>query len=793
MLQNQQEQLLSYNGEVLIFQLSEEKSSHLGNSKITKLHVRRMTFDTGTKLFVETSTGSFIMSGEDVEMINCSCACCFRTGILHPCILLKKRKKKNIKYILLFLHNFNKFVVVLHFKLDYELKKPVNILDGPTVLWTYGKQLFHISPQTGTVVCASVQFSSIKWVGRIKDEGTVVLGTRSSRLPEDGDGRSFAKSDAHIWGTECFAYALDKQQVLTTAAFLPHAYGNIVSCVHVCKAEKLRSKFRTSLVAVTCKSQLVLFRDGLPKDVHQLPFEKPCSVQMVVVKGGSQMVLVTFASGDVCAVWKHNFQVAFCWKDVTSILVDDFAGIGTEQILVLKSNSISENLNTFQITDFVKVNYANNITNEEDSSSAVDLQQNCVLTVKALEARLQGGLVSLWDETEKTLENDTSTQYADQEHYVEEIWFRVAEDNLVVGVKLMEECDLLLGDVSLFLIMHQKCPSVFPTRCQSNVVMLKKATLPEHTSCWQLEPCPKRIKLDCHNGKECNGGPFQVKAERTKAFTAVTQLSPFLALHQVHCMVLLHAKKKKCKDGNPQKSKKLTLLCGNILLNLVEIFSGKYSVNLKETGSMKDLVTLCAVLYKQSFQITSTDYTLNPINTWLQKQMECIPIKEFPEYVICCKSGNLNGTLFKWNLRTPFDGILTVFCRHPTVLFQCLHNLIELLPPTCKIKPLRRGSKKGLAEQFALTLVEEIVTLQHPFSSALNFTENMSPNYEENKGTHSISTVQHFKEAFKQEQKQSTVCVNQTMSGALYRGLILNVFESQMKSDLISYQCSLLS
>ncbi|KAH0624701.1 hypothetical protein JD844_032427 [Phrynosoma platyrhinos] len=573
------------------------------------------------------------------------------------------------------------------------------------------------------------------------------------------------------------------------------------------EAETLRSKFRTLLVAVTCKSQLVVFQDGLPKDVHQLPFEKPCSVQVAVVEGGNQLVVVTFASGDVCAVWKHNFQVASSWKDVTSILVDDFVGIGTEQILVLlKSDSISENLNTFQITDFGKVNYVAGFVSVQELQQHLHLKgkvliESCNALIDmaqdrkhSLPSAIKESLVSLWDETEKPLENDKSTQSADREQYVEEIWFRVAEDNLVVGAKLIEECDLLLDDVSLFLIMHQKCPSVSPTRCQSNVVMLKKATLAEHASCWQLEPCLKKIKLDCHNGKEHNGGIFQAKAERTKAFTAVTQLSPFLALHQVHCMVLLHAKKKKFKDGSPQKSKKLTLLCGNILLNLVEIFSGKYSVNLKETGSMKDLAALCAVLYKQSFQITSSDCTLNPINTWLQKQMECMPVKEFPEYVICCKSGNLNGTLFKWNLGTPFDGILTVFYRHPAVLFQCLHNLIDLLPPTCKIKPLKSVSKKGIAEQLALTLVKEIVTLQHAFSSALNSTENsMSPNYEENKGTHSISTVQDFKKAFRKEQEQSIVCVNQTLSGALYRGLILNVFESQLKSDMISYQCSLLS
>lgn len=54
----------------------------------------------------------------------------------------------------------------------------------------------------------------------------------------------------------------------------------------------------------------------------------------------------------------HLLQGASSWSGVKSILVDDFAGIGTEQILVfLKTDSISEATNTFQITDFGKCNH----------------------------------------------------------------------------------------------------------------------------------------------------------------------------------------------------------------------------------------------------------------------------------------------------------------------------------------------------------------------------------------------------------------------------------------------------
>ncbi|XP_033003273.1 Fanconi anemia group B protein isoform X2 [Lacerta agilis] len=781
------EKLLSYNGELLIFQLSKLKSTQGGGTKVMKLHVRRMSFDSCTKQFIEMSTGSFSDCEDGVEMIHCSCGSDFRTGILHPCVLLKKKTKKNTKYNLLLLHNSNKFELVLHFKLDYELKEPIKLLSGPTVLWSHEKSLFHISPQTCTVLCAPVRLCSIKWAGEIKGQGAVVLGTRPACLTERGNGQSVPKSDAFIWGTECFAYAVEKQQVLTRANFVPHAYGGMVSCVHVCEADAVRSKFRTSVVVVTSKSQVILFQDGLPKDVHQLPYENPCSVQVAAVEGNSQLVVVTFASGDVCALWMRNLQNNISYEDdshsTQELQKNHFLTIkGLEARLQAGFASVRELQQHLRLKEKVLV---------ESCGALIDLVQDQKHSLPSAE---KAGLVSLWDEP---LDNGTSTPSIGKEQLVQEVWYRVVEDNLVVGVKLMDTYDLLLSDVRLSLIMGRKCPSAFPAKCRCSVVALKKAALAESASHWQLEPLLKRIKLDCHNGKECSGEPSQVKADRIKNFTAVTELSPFLALHEVGCVVLLHATKRSCRDDERlQKSKIMALLCGKILLSLAEVSAGKYSINLKDykyTGAIKDLVALCAVSHKVSLQIISSEYTLIHIKTWLQEQMECAPIKEYPDTFISCKSGNLNGTVFKWNLKTPFEGTLTVFYRHQTILFQCLHNLTGSLPPACKIKPLRVGRKKVLAEQLALTLEKEMVTLRQASSAALSQPENhLSLIYEESKEASSVSAVQQFREQFQREQKQCMLGMNRTVGGALYRRLILNVFESQLNSDTIAWQCSLL-
>lgn len=149
----------------------------------------------------------------------------------------------------------------------------------------------------------------------------------------------------------------------------------------------------------------------------------------------------------------------------------------------------------------------------------------------------------------------------------------------------------LHSDVSLSLVMDQKYPSVSPTKCQCHVIMLKNSNLAESTSHWQLEPLPKRMKLECLNGKECTGASLQRKANESRTFTAVANLAPFLAFHRAFCMILLHAKRRKeSKDENVQKNKTLTLLCGKIVLNAAEILSGIHSVNnndYKYTGKFK--------------------------------------------------------------------------------------------------------------------------------------------------------------------------------------------------------------
>ncbi|NXJ62351.1 FANCB protein, partial [Rostratula benghalensis] len=872
MLLGEQEQFLSYNGEVLLFQLSKTKHVEGAADKTMNLCVRRMAFNRDTKLFVHKSSGVFSMRAGHLkfEIICCSCATDSRTGIILPCILLKQKKKNNvIKYLLLMLHSSNQFEESFHFELDYELKEDVRLFAGPSVLWRHANKLFYISSDTCTVRSAPIQLSSVVWTGEIEDEGTVVLGTGTACLPEGEDEDDFSTSDRAIWGSEFFGYAIETQKLLTATCFMPHAYSRVVSSVYICKNEVLKKQLRISLVAVTHKNRLIWFQDGLPKGVCDLPYEQPCSVKPAVTSSNDLLFIVSFASGNICVVQRRDcLQVASKWQNIKSVLVDDFIGSGSEQLLLLfKDDSNTDMLNAFKITDLGEIDYGGGINYKHDVPPAEGLQENGLLTVRALETRLQAGyttvrelqqhlglkrrvilescralidlveerkhilptaqevkcrgehrsilncLVSLWDDVENpphSLSKETSLASKVPERFIEKLWQRVVGDSLVVGVKLTESFYLSLSDVSLSLVMDQDFSSISPIiECRNKIIKLNKAFSALSVSSCQIEPPPKKIKLDLHSKndlkKEFPKRCSKVQLDGAKTLIAITSLAPLLAFHRVCCIVLLHMKKQKHWNNSLQESKKITVLCGKILLSLEDLSNGKYSVKMLRdnsycTGSMEDILAILAVSVRFSFQIVSSDCTLTPVNSWLLGEMECTPFKECCDYMFCHKAGNVYGTVFNWNLKNPFEGVLTVFCRNQTVLFQCLHSLTRILPPNCDVKFLRSGSKGVLTEQLALALEKEMLTSRSLFFSKESKAEtslawgnepgkkisdaSMTPLLDSEEG------VRQFRKKLQSEREESVLSMNQTMNGGIYREMVVKIAEAQLSSDTIVWRLS---
>ncbi|XP_010188827.1 PREDICTED: Fanconi anemia group B protein [Mesitornis unicolor] len=859
MILDEQEQVLSYNGEVLIFQLSKTKHVEGAADKTMNLCVRRMAFNRDTKLFVQKSSGVFSMCASHlkVEIICCSCITDSRTGIVLPCILMKEKTRDNVvKYLLLLLHSSNQFEQSFHFTLDYELKEDIRLFTGPSVLWRHANKLFYVSSDTCTVLSAPVELSSVVWTGEIENEGTVVLGIRTACLSESEDEAEFSTSDRAIWGTEFFGYAIGAQKMLTGTCFMPHAYSRVVTSVCVCKNEILKKQLRISLVAITHKNQLIWFQDGLPKGVCELPYEKPCSVKTALTSSNDLLFIVSFASGNICVIQsRESLQVASKWQKVMSVLVDDFIGSGSEQLLLLfKDDSNTDVLSTFTITDLGEVNYTSGINCKPESPAAEGVQENGLLTVRALETRLQAGftsvrelqqhlglkkrvilascrtlidlveerthilptakeegLVSLWDDVEnppRSLNKETSLASKVPEHFVEKLWQRVVGDSLVVGVELSDSFYLSLSDVSLSLVMDRDFSLISPIiKCRNKIIKLNKAFSALSVSSCQIEPPPKKMKWDLHSKsdqkKEFPKRCSSVQLDGAKTVTAVTSLSPLLAFHHVCCIVLLHAKKKKRQNNSLQASKKVTVCCGKILLSLEDISNEKYSIKMLRdnnfcTGSVEDILAVLAVSVRFSFQIVSSDYTLASVNSWLRGEMECTPFKECHDNIFCHKAGNMYGTVFNWTLKNPFEGVLILFCRNLTVLFQCLHSLTRVLPPNCDVKLLRSGSKGVLTEQLALALEKEMLALRSSFFSKESQAENSLP--WRNEPGKKISDapvaslldskegVQQLRKKLQSEREESVLSMNQTVNGALYQEIALKIAEAQLSSDMIVWR-----
>ncbi|KAM5236358.1 Fanconi anemia group B protein-like [Ctenodactylus gundi] len=837
---NEQERLLCHNGEVLVFQLSKGNGVDKRSTKTSILCVRRMVFDRGTRAFVLNSTGFFSIEEENasLKIVCCNCVSDFRTGINFPCILIQSNGSNHVfRYFLLFLHSTNTFERRLSFELTYELKDTFRVLNGPLVLWQYVKTFFYISSQIGEIVQVSVDFSSIEWAGEIGSLGIVLLGLMQYNLAEGECAQKPSESDYAIWNTKFCVYSLENQEVLSDTYIIPPAYSSVITSVHVCATEIISSQLRMSLIVLTQKNQLIFFQNGTPKSVCQLPFGDPCAVQLLDSGEENLFFIVSFRSSDACAVWKKNFQVVAKWEQFSSVLIDDFVGTGTQQVLLLfKKDSLNtDSLTSFTITNLDKINYSSEPLDGNMDNLFENQQDNRHLVIPPLERRIEMGFTSIWELQQHLLlkdkiilkswkalvnlsqgkehctssveeeclvpfcgeENHVPTvdekipeDVQDSEQLVEKIWYRVMDDNLVVGVKTTSSLKLSLNDVTLSLLMNQAISSSFQLiKCQNRVIKLHTDSFPApHLVLHELVPEAKKIKLTSE-GSLVYGHPS--KKECVQIITGVTSLSPLLAFGKFCCSVLLQIRE---REKFPEDH---YVLCGRLVVSLEDLSSGKYLLKFPKNKSiehMEDLFALLATLHKSCFQITSTHYTLYSMKAWLLEHMKSEVIKEFPEMYFSNRPDSFYGTLFKWKQRTPFEGILTVYCRNQTILLQCLHNLLRVLPINCFLRNLKLGSEGVPVNHLALTLEKELATFGSLSSFVLSKVESngeqrCEASQEDNSAKIASSGETEKIQLYRKEiqtEKKKLLGTNVKVNGALYREMALKLAEIQLKSDLVA-------
>ncbi|XP_055987230.1 Fanconi anemia group B protein [Sorex fumeus] len=842
------EWLLCHNGDVLGFRLSKGHFADKGPAEPPMLHARRMEFDREKGTFVQKSTGFFrIQEGKcPLKIMSCNCVSDCRTGIKLPCVMIQGTKQCNVfTYFLLIFHSTSQFEKRLHLRLNYQLHE-FRVLNGPVLLWKHVKTFYWLSSKTDEAVAVPIKLSSIDWAGEIQNLGMTLLGIKEYSSRDEVFAKTTSELDFAIQNTKFCLFSLESQEKLSESYIIPAGYTSSITSVHVCSTEFVNNQLRLSLIVLTRKNQLISFQNGAPQGVCQLPFEEPCAVQLM--DGGEDLLyLVSFKSNKACAVWNKNFQVAAQWENVDSVLIDDFIGTGSEQVLLLFTDSWSSDcLSSFKITNFGDINYPIKPVECSEEDLVDDKEKNRCLVIPPLKRRVEIGLTYIQDWKQHLLlkekfiskycetfiniiqgkddctssteeeclvtlcgEEETSVCAFDEklpagnfqlsEAIVEKIWYRVIDDSLVVGVKTTSSL-LSENHVTLSLLMAPSdCSNLQPITCQNKVIQLRRCSLPAPVCMpYATGSGTKRIKLA---GAEAGDGVLHSQpsgTEHTCMVTAVTSLPPLLRFGNFCCLVLLQCSRD--REHGPH-SEEASLQCGRISVRLEELSSGKSLVTFPKTETLEhveDLFALLAAFHKNCFQITSPTYALTSMTPWLSEHMQCEVFTEFPEIWFCKRPGGFYGTLFKWKQTTPFEGILLVYYRNQTVLFQCLHELTTALPVNGFIKNLKSEREDLLIGELARSLEKELVTLSTLSSPiAENINENAwVPSDKASEGTSSDSTSVLSKEDIHlirkelERKKQQTMAMGEKVSGALYREKTLKLTEIQLNSDLIVQKLS---
>ncbi|XP_036031338.1 Fanconi anemia group B protein [Onychomys torridus] len=829
---NEQAKFLCYNGEILVFHLS--KGGFAVPTDTSVLYVKRMVFDRETETFVLISTGFLNIKekASHLKILCCKCVSDFRTRVNLPCILIQytKYSSRAFKYYILFLHNPNKFEKHLSFKLNHALDDSLKIFDGPIVFWQYLDKFFYISSQIGKVTNISVKLCSIEWVGEIENFGVVFLGL--TEPPEAKCTHKLSESDYEFSNSNLCAYVLKSEEILSNSYLIPLAYSSVVTHVHVCTAEMVDNQLRMSLIALTKRNQLVLFQNGIPVRVCQLPFLDPCSVQILDSGKGNRFFIVSFNS-KACAVSEKKFKVVAKWEQLSLVLINDFVGVGTEQVLVIFEDAQNtDRLTSFALTDFVRISYSTKPLDCSEDSFAEEEHENYSLVLPALEAQLEASFVSLnklqkhislkdkfianswkallnsvygkvdstssdeedclvpfYDEDENSVhtpEEKSSENFQEPEHIVEQTWCRVLDDDLVVGMKVTS-LKLSPNKMTLSLIMDQGNRSSFQLmKCQSQVTRLSMSSHPE-AYLMPVETGAKRKRIKLTSGIKCEQS---CKTEPTHIITAVTSLSPLLVFNKLCCTLLLNISDR----DNDKNTVDDYMVCGNLDFNLQELFSMNHLLAFPKKQSiehMEDLFSLLAVLHKYCFLVSSPAHAPNLMKMWLLKHMKCEIINDFREIYLYKKLRSC-GALFSWKPRTIFEGILTVYCRNQGVLFQCLDHLFKVLPEKCFFKYLTLGTEDALMNHLSSTLEQELVTFSSLSTSAFEYVrDGLMHQYKPSKTSNSATSASEGKAKIhlhKQEVQRERLIqdLNLKVNGASYAEMTLALAKTQLKSDLIA-------
>ncbi|XP_041857165.1 Fanconi anemia group B protein isoform X2 [Melanotaenia boesemani] len=801
---------LSHCGQIISFNCKQD--SIINDSETSELIFHSLTFEQRDNTFLKAAEGAAIVSRKKsphLDIVTCKCAIDVQKRARTPCILVSKKsekKRESFQYRLFTLSRENKLEPCIEFKLPYQIKDKVYILQGPTVLWNHEDCVFYTSLHAGGVKKIPIQMSHSVFGELPHHRGQVfVLGLKS---PSEQCLKGQSTSPAP-------GYFLGDEQVFDGTMILPHPYVSITQCILVLRADMVDDVLNCAMVAATSSQQLVYFEGGIVKDVCQLPFEQAEDIQIVNMGRNGCLFVIFFHQGNVCTVWKDTFQVASCWSDVSSVHVDDFLRCGTDQILLaFKDQGETKLLKKFLITDLCGISYSDGQDSEAPKTN-LPQPENYILTLQALESRLQSGLivlqelqrevnvkdrvlqqavqiltdvlserktvltqheqeglVALWD-CDDVSENETlddkmqDSPALSSKPQIDKLWHRITEDLMVVGVILTSDSAVPVTSVSLSLLTEtgqSSTPAVIQTQSQVFWLPAPSPSSPSSPSSVSsssasafTEPAAKRSKQHITSN--------DLNTDRL-AVTAVTKLAPLLNSCCVKCRVMLHYM---------QKADAFSLLLKN--------------PQLKTDEAREDFLSLLALLDRWVFHIDSPDYSLGDIEGWIQRRTGCKKIEVSPQYVLLDSSGPSALILLHWKQISPFQGELSIHSSQ-LLMFQFLDSLLAHLPPSCFIQPVKSTRCQTTTQALALALEKEIMSLRECASSLLCEEDGNEGRmgHEETPETGSVEGLQRCREVWQRDTERSKMRLSPLVDVGRYRKLLQSMCEVQMDGDLAVLQ-----
>ncbi|XP_042281793.1 Fanconi anemia group B protein isoform X2 [Thunnus maccoyii] len=775
---------LSVCGKIVLFNCKRASASN--DNELSELLFSSFSFKREHNAFLKAADGAAVISRKrsaHVDVLRCKSAVDVEKRFTTPCVLVVKKNEEadSFQYNLLSLSSSNRLEPCIDFKLPYKIRENVSILQGPTVLWSHAGSVFYTSLQVGEVRQIPFQLSH------------------------------------SVYGE------------------LPLSKG----CILVLSADKVEGVLKSAVVAATCTGQLVYFENGTVKDTCQVPFEQPEDIQVVNTGRNGVLFVISFHQGHVCAIWKETFEIASHWSGVSSVHVDDFLGCGTDQMLLVfkDEGEPGQILEHFLITDLCGISYSCGQDSGAVKSSPPPAE-NYLLTLQALESRLQSGLtvlqelqgevrvkervlqqsvraltdvvseremilteheqeglIALWDSDDESKDEALDDKMRDMpavssKPQVDKLWHRIAEDRMVVGVILSTDGSVPAASVSLSVLTEtgqSSTPAVIQTQSQVFWLPALSPSSPSSSSSSSAstfpEPAAKRSKQ--HNA----GRPNDLNTCRL-AVTAVTRLTPLLNSGCVKCRVMLHYVQRQDTFALVSNPTPAVLHCGQVTLDFQSDFQTQLLKNpkLKTDEVTEDLLSLLALLDCWVFHIDSPDHSLGDIDGWIQKRVGCKRIEVGPQYLLLNSSGLSALMLLQWHQMTPFQGELSVHSSQLPML-QFLDSLLAYLPASCSVQAVKGTRRQGAAQIFSLALEKEVASLREFVSLLLcgeqeDEERRRSTGHEETPEPGSVEGLKRCREVWQQDLERSRIRLSPLVDVGRYRRLTQSLTQVQLDGDL---------